>query len=216
MLAGLPAAADAVEELAALVRGAGADDLADRLERALDDDVKLLALTLDERAIMLSALEDPPFELTELRAVLLADHQWRRAEGSTNCPNRCFKRRPARALDSLALPSYDPPDGTARFSSHQTGTQSAGTCRTHKGCPRAPAGGQPQERHGCSDGAPPGLPRVGRVLVQPRYARTQEGLVATGAGALMPPPSKIRPTRLAELRAVLLADHQWRQSEGLD
>jgi hypothetical protein len=30
---------------------------------------------------MLSALEDPPQELGELRAVLLADHQWRRSEG---------------------------------------------------------------------------------------------------------------------------------------
>ena len=44
------------------------------LERALDADVKLLALTL-ERALLLSALEDPPQELAELRAVLLADHQ---------------------------------------------------------------------------------------------------------------------------------------------
>jgi hypothetical protein len=55
--------------------------LAHRLERAVADDVKLLALTLDERALMLSALEDPPQELAELRAVLLADHQWRRVEG---------------------------------------------------------------------------------------------------------------------------------------
>ena len=81
MLAGLPVLADAVDELAALVRDAGADDLADRLERAVDDNVKLLALTLDERAHLLAALEDPPQELAELRAVLLADHQWRRAEG---------------------------------------------------------------------------------------------------------------------------------------
>jgi hypothetical protein len=42
--------------------------------------VKLLALSLDERALMLSAL-DPPQELAEPRAVLLADHQWRRSEG---------------------------------------------------------------------------------------------------------------------------------------
>jgi hypothetical protein len=32
---------------------------------------------------MLSALEDPPQELAELRVVLLADHQWRRGKGST-------------------------------------------------------------------------------------------------------------------------------------
>ena len=55
--------------------------LADRLERAVTDGVSLLALTLDERAVMLAALEDPPQELGELRAVLLADHQWRRDAG---------------------------------------------------------------------------------------------------------------------------------------
>jgi hypothetical protein len=51
MLAGLPVPAEAVDELAGLVREAGADDLADRLERALETEVKLLALTLDERAL---------------------------------------------------------------------------------------------------------------------------------------------------------------------
>jgi hypothetical protein len=80
-LAGLLIAADDVDELAGLIREVGAGDLAHRLERAVADDVKLLALTLDERALMLSALEDPPQELAELRAVLLADHQWRRVEG---------------------------------------------------------------------------------------------------------------------------------------
>lgn len=43
--------------------------------------LKLLALSLEERALLLSALEDPPQELAELRAVLLANHQWRRGEG---------------------------------------------------------------------------------------------------------------------------------------
>jgi hypothetical protein len=31
--------------------------------------------------MMLSSLEDPPKVLAALRAVLLADHQWRRGEG---------------------------------------------------------------------------------------------------------------------------------------
>src|SRR5215210_7891708 len=57
MLAGLPMRAEAVDELAPLVSAAGADHLADRLERALADEVKLLALILDERALMLSAFE---------------------------------------------------------------------------------------------------------------------------------------------------------------
>jgi len=38
-------------------------------------------LTIDERAIIPASLEDPPKGLAELRAVLLADHQWRRSEG---------------------------------------------------------------------------------------------------------------------------------------
>ena len=70
MLAGVPVAADAAAELARIVRAAGADGLADRLERALDHKVMLLAPTIDERAIIPAALEDPQ-ELAELRAVLL-------------------------------------------------------------------------------------------------------------------------------------------------
>jgi hypothetical protein len=56
----------------------------DGLERAVSDEVKLLkllALTLPERAVMLAALEDPPDTLTELRPALLSDHRWRVAEG---------------------------------------------------------------------------------------------------------------------------------------
>ena len=81
MLAGIPVPAAAVHELADTVRASGPADLADRLERGVADEVKLLVLTLDERALMLAALEDPPQDLAELRAVLLADHQWRRSEG---------------------------------------------------------------------------------------------------------------------------------------
>ena len=73
--------ADAVAELADTVRATGADELADRLERALDDDVKLLALTIDERAVILAQLEDPPDGLAELRGVLLNEHEWRQRTG---------------------------------------------------------------------------------------------------------------------------------------
>ena len=59
MLAGLPVPPDAVNKFAGLVRAARADDLADRLERALADELKLLALTLDERAVILAQLEGP-------------------------------------------------------------------------------------------------------------------------------------------------------------
>ena len=42
---------------------------------------QLLALTIDERAIILAQLEDPPDGLAELRAVLMNEHQWRQREG---------------------------------------------------------------------------------------------------------------------------------------
>ena len=74
MLAGVPVHAEAVAELADTVRATGADELADRLEVAVADGVALLASTIDERAIILASLEDPPDELTELRAVLLNEH----------------------------------------------------------------------------------------------------------------------------------------------
>ena len=46
----------AIDALAALVRAVGADDLADRFERGLAGRLALLALTIDERAIILAAL----------------------------------------------------------------------------------------------------------------------------------------------------------------
>ena len=41
----------------------------------------LLGLEIDERAIILAALEDPPDGLAELRGVLMNEHQWRQREG---------------------------------------------------------------------------------------------------------------------------------------
>ena len=67
--------------LAGSVRRAGAKELADRLEQALADNVSVFALTIDERAIILDQLEDPPAGLAELRAVLLNEHEWRQREG---------------------------------------------------------------------------------------------------------------------------------------
>lgn len=81
MLAGVPVSAAATAELASIVRTAGADEIADRLERGLDDDTKLLALTIDERAIILDALDDPPDGLAELRGVLMNEYEWRQREG---------------------------------------------------------------------------------------------------------------------------------------
>jgi hypothetical protein len=80
MLAGVRVADSATAELAWIVRAAGADVPADRLARALDE-MKLLALTIDERTIILGHLEDPPDGLPELRAVLLGEHEWLQRSG---------------------------------------------------------------------------------------------------------------------------------------
>jgi len=58
-----------------------ADKLADRLERACADGVALLALTLDERAIIPSAPDDPSEGLAELRGVLWNEWEWRQRKG---------------------------------------------------------------------------------------------------------------------------------------
>ena len=81
MLAGVAMSDPATAELVWIVRAVGADELADRLEHAVDDQVRLLALTIDERAVILDQLDDPPDRLAELRAVLLNEHQWRQREG---------------------------------------------------------------------------------------------------------------------------------------
>ena len=58
MLARVPVADTATAELATMVRAAGADDLAARLDQALAGGASLLALTIDERAVILGQLED--------------------------------------------------------------------------------------------------------------------------------------------------------------
>ncbi len=66
MLAGVPIPAVAVADLADLLRARGEDELADaagneeladRLERALADEVRLLALSIEERIRILYVLE---------------------------------------------------------------------------------------------------------------------------------------------------------------
>jgi hypothetical protein len=75
MLASVPVAAESVTELAGIVRAADAYLLAHWLQRALADQVRLLALTIDERAIILPQLEDLPNGLAELGAVLAAEFE---------------------------------------------------------------------------------------------------------------------------------------------
>ena len=56
-------------------------DLAQRLEAAYGNMVKILALEIDERETISRALDDPPPGLEELRGVLLREHVWRQREG---------------------------------------------------------------------------------------------------------------------------------------
>jgi hypothetical protein len=80
-LAGVPVRDPSVLELALLLRDAGLDETADRLETAYDAEVKVLALTIADREAILRALEEYPDALAELRGVLIGEHEWRRREG---------------------------------------------------------------------------------------------------------------------------------------
>ncbi len=55
--------------------------LAGRLEEAYGAEVKVLALTVPERELIIDALLEPPPGLEELRGVLLAEHTGRKREG---------------------------------------------------------------------------------------------------------------------------------------
>jgi hypothetical protein len=56
--------------------------LATKLERAVERDVSVLALTLDDRRAILEAMGDsPPAGLEDLQATLRHELAWRRASG---------------------------------------------------------------------------------------------------------------------------------------
>jgi len=77
MLAGIPVSPELVRELAVVVD----EPTAGVLERALRDEVKVLALTIEDREHILRALEDCPDGLAELRGVLVREHEWRVRDG---------------------------------------------------------------------------------------------------------------------------------------
>lgn len=81
MLAGIPVADRYVLELASRLRDARFDHTAERLETAQERQTKLLGLSIEDREVILSVLDDPPDQLAELRGVLLQEHEWRRREG---------------------------------------------------------------------------------------------------------------------------------------
>lgn len=78
-LAGIPIRDEFVLEVAKLVSD---QELAAKLERAVDRDVSVLALTLEERMTILAALgEHPRPGLGDLRGTLHQQLEWRRAAG---------------------------------------------------------------------------------------------------------------------------------------
>jgi uncharacterized protein (DUF1778 family) len=79
MLAGLRVSPDLVRELAAIVD----EPTATVLERALEVETVVLALSIEDRERILRALDDPPAGLAELRGVLLQEHEWRKRVGLT-------------------------------------------------------------------------------------------------------------------------------------
>ena len=81
LLAGLSVPDRLVLELAQCLRTEGLNDTAEILEDAYDDERGVVALTISDREAILRALEYCPYGLSELRGVLLLEHEWRLAEG---------------------------------------------------------------------------------------------------------------------------------------
>lgn len=80
-LAGIPIRDIVVLKLALKPRRADYAHTADMLEAAVATGRQIVALTIEDREAILAVLVDPLETLAELRAVLLAEHTWRRAEG---------------------------------------------------------------------------------------------------------------------------------------
>jgi hypothetical protein len=78
-LAGIPIRDELVLEVAKLVSD---PELVAKLERAVERDVSVLALTLEERMTIVASLgEHPPPGLGDLRTALHQQLEWRRAAG---------------------------------------------------------------------------------------------------------------------------------------
>ncbi len=77
MLTGIPVRPELVRALAEIVD----EPAAGTLEQALEREVTVLALTIEDRERILRALDDPPAGLAELRGVLLREAEWRVREG---------------------------------------------------------------------------------------------------------------------------------------
>ena len=77
-LAGIPIADGDVAGLTGLLRERGFEDVATKLEHAIVMETKVLGLTGTDRESILWALDEPPTDArSELRGVLLTEHEWR-------------------------------------------------------------------------------------------------------------------------------------------
>lgn len=81
LLAGVPVPDRLALEVAARLRLSGFADTARTLEDAYESEHDVVSLTIDDREAILSALEDCPYGLADLRSVLLLEREWRVAEG---------------------------------------------------------------------------------------------------------------------------------------
>lgn len=78
MLAGLPVPDRLVIELARCLRMDGSHDTAATLEDAYANERAIVALTVSDTEAILRALPYCPYGLSELRGVLLLEHEWRK------------------------------------------------------------------------------------------------------------------------------------------
>ncbi len=85
-LAGLPVPDRLVLQLAQCLRTEGLNDTAEILEDAYDEERDVVALTIADREAIVRALEYCPYGLSELRGVLLLEHEWRLAELVSHAP----------------------------------------------------------------------------------------------------------------------------------
>jgi hypothetical protein len=97
-------------------RSAGFEDVAHKLDHALLIGTQVLALWIIDRESILRALENAPTDvLSELRATLLVEHEWRLREGlvSTTRRTRSWVSR----TDNTGIRT---PRETGGVTSHQT------------------------------------------------------------------------------------------------
>lgn len=80
-IAGVRVREEDVLRLAGLLHDEGYDDTAEALVVALEGEQGIVGLSIQDREAILRALDDPPQGLSELRGVLLAEHEWRVREG---------------------------------------------------------------------------------------------------------------------------------------